>query len=521
MWEMPPPPIPDDGVPIPTLPPDADASMSDLELVADIWAADAREARYVADRAAAIAALARRRGIERDRDFGPVGGPGLDSRLRSSPVLEDVSETFVTELAMIRSCSEREAEHLAIESILLTTKLTATWSALYAGRIDVRKMRALLDLLGPAKPKVAAEIEVRVLPGAEHLTVAQLRARVRRLLARLDADALEKRRAAAARRAGVCHQPTGDGMSQLIVDLSVAGAAACVDAIGQYADLLRAGGDRRPIGVIRAAVAQDLILRPWDTSRPSVTAQILIHAPLPSLSSDTSHSQPATEVAGEVVTAAQCRELLEQLDMLGVRSAPAGGCVRVAIGDPSTGRLVAVATRRELRRGAFGAGGRGKRRSRRPAASSSRGTGTRLADAGGLDQRDARRPADGPGLRPPPPSGGYRPTAAQQRFVEIRDRRCRMPGCRRRPGRCDIDHAIAHADGGPTACWNLCCLCRRHHRIKTFASGWHFELLADGMLAVRTPSGVSRVTRPPGWTWEAEPDPPWLEEEAPPDRLRR
>ncbi len=238
---MPPPPIPDVGVPIPDLPDDvAAAAMSDLELVADIWAADARESRYVAERAASIAALARRRGVERDRDFGQLGGPGLDSRLRQSPVLADVSETFVTELAMIRCCSEIEAERLAIESILLTTKLTATWGALYAGRIDVRKMRALLDLLGPAKPKVAAAVEARVLPGAEHLTVAQLRAKVRRILARLDSEALDKRRRDAARRAGVCRQMTGDGMSQLIIDLSVAGAAACVDAISQYADLLRA-----------------------------------------------------------------------------------------------------------------------------------------------------------------------------------------------------------------------------------------------------------------------------------------
>ena len=106
-------------------------------------------------------------------------------------MLADVSETFVTELAMIRCCSEREAESLAIESILLTTKLRGTWSALYAGRIDVRKMRALVDLLGPAKPKVAAAIEARVLPGAERLTVAQLRDRVRRALARLDAEALD------------------------------------------------------------------------------------------------------------------------------------------------------------------------------------------------------------------------------------------------------------------------------------------------------------------------------------------
>src|SRR5688572_12721170 len=98
MWEMPPPSVPDEGVPIPHLPDDVADSLSDLELVADIWAADAREARHVAERAASIAALARRRRIERDRTFGTLGGPGLDSRLRQSPALSETSETFVTEL---------------------------------------------------------------------------------------------------------------------------------------------------------------------------------------------------------------------------------------------------------------------------------------------------------------------------------------------------------------------------------------------------------------------------------------
>jgi hypothetical protein len=50
--------------------------------------------------------------------------------------------------------------------------------------------------------------------------------------------------------------------------------------------------------------------------------------------------------------------------------------------------------------------------------------------------------------------------------------------------------------------------------------GWSFELLDDRRLVVRTPSGVSRVSVPPGWCYDEEPDPPWLDEEAPPDRLR-
>jgi hypothetical protein len=494
-----PPPIAVAGEPVRVLPQDLAPALSDTELVADIWAADARESRYVAQRAVSVAAFARRRRIQRDRDADAPGGPGPDSRARQPVVLADYSETLVAELALIRGCTETEAEALAVQSLILTTKLTGTWSALYEGRIDVRRMRALVDLLSTAKPKVAAEIERRVLPGAENLTVPQLRQRVRRSLARLDAAALDARRAEAALRADVWHQPTGDGMSRLTVELPLAKAAACVDAVHRYAQLRREDGDRRPIGVIRSDVAADLFLRPWDNTRPPVTAQLVVHAPLAALRPATAGVvRPAAEISGEIVTAAQCRELLEQLDMLGVRAAPSGGCVQVAVGDPATGRLVALATRNELRRAA----GSRRRRSRR-----------------GDDTASRSQPDDGPGLRPPPGTSRYRPSAQQRRFTRARDRSCRMPGCRRAPGRCDLDHGVAHAEGGPTACWNLCCLCRRHHRIKTFARDWHFELLADGRLLVRTPSGVSRVTRPPGWTFEQEPDPPWLQEEAPPDRL--
>ncbi|MFL6096357.1 MAG: HNH endonuclease, partial [Blastococcus sp.] len=55
--------------------------------------------------------------------------------------------------------------------------------------------------------------------------------------------------------------------------------------------------------------------------------------------------------------------------------------------------------------------------------------------------------------------------------------------------------------GGATDCDNLCCLCRRHHWLKTHAPGWTFRLDADGALHVTTPSGVTRISRPPGGEW--------------------
>jgi hypothetical protein len=98
----------------------------------------------------------------------------------------------------------------------------------------------------------------------------------------------------------------------------------------------------------------------------------------------------------------------------------------------------------------------------------------------------------------PAPTDAYPPTAAQRRFLTTRDRSCRHPGCDNKAGWADADHVIPHAQGGATDCANLCCLCRRHHRLKTFAPGWTYAMTPDGILTVRAPSGVTRTSRPPG-----------------------
>jgi hypothetical protein len=90
----------------------------------------------------------------------------------------------------------------------------------------------------------------------------------------------------------------------------------------------------------------------------------------------------------------------------------------------------------------------------------------------------------------------YRPSAFQVRFVHTRDRTCRHPGCATKAAWSDGDHVVPHAAGGETECANLCCLCRRHHRLKTHARGWTYAMAPDGTLTVTTPSGVPRTGRP-------------------------
>jgi hypothetical protein len=122
-------------------------------------------------------------------------------------------------------------------------------------------------------------------------------------------------------------------------------------------------------------------------------------------------------------------------------------------------------------------------------------------------------------LERPPPVDRYVPSAAQRRFLEHRDRTCGPPSCVQPVGRVDLDHVVPYPDGA-TDCDNLCCLCRRHHRLKTHAPGWRFVLTRDGRLEVTTPSGITRTTRPPGLRGRIEqralPAPPPPPQEPPP-----
>jgi hypothetical protein len=393
--------------------------------------------------------------------------------------LPGVREFFPDELALVLDCSRAEATSLAETALTLVERLPATWAALADGTLDWPRARAVARELGwPARevePAVVAEVEAAVLARAGELSVTTLRALTRRELLSRDASAAEHRRTQAERAADVTLHGAADGMSELRAFLPAPLGAAVREAVDRYARLARDAGDPRPIGALRTGVLGDLVLRPWDDSRPSVTAAVTVIAPLPTLSGCTAHPdrhpvEPG-EVDGHPITAGQLRELLSDLDALcpGGLRAPTGGTLDVALVDQATGALRAAVTRPEL-----------ERLVRRGCPSHPAGD----CSCGVLDR--------------PPAIDRYRPTPSQYRFVRTRDRTCRHPGCRSRAAWADLDHVVPHGDGGPTDCANLCCLCRRHHRLKTHARGWRFVLCPDGVLSVTTPSGITRTTRPPG-----------------------
>ncbi|WP_113964172.1 HNH endonuclease signature motif containing protein [Mycobacterium shimoidei] len=98
------------------------------------------------------------------------------------------------------------------------------------------------------------------------------------------------------------------------------------------------------------------------------------------------------------------------------------------------------------------------------------------------------------------PEAGYRPSAALAEFVRLRDLTCRFPGCDLPAEHCDIDHTVPYPLG-PTHPSNLKLLCRYHHLLKTFYTGfggWADQQLPDGTVIWTAPTGHTYTTTPGG-----------------------
>jgi hypothetical protein len=384
-----------------------------------------------------------------------------------------VSEFFPDELAHVLNLGRGTAAFRARRAHTWRESLPATFLALHRGEIDERRAGVLADVLQSTTPGLAQAVETILLPEATDLSVAKLKIRALELLAELDSAGVDQRRAEAERNADVFLQPGSDGRATLGADLAADEAAEAYAVLDELARMAKADGDPRPIGQLRAELFSLLLRRPGGHGQPGVAAHLTISAALDSL---TGASVQAGSVNGLAITAAHVGELLARIGALGL-TCPEGGSLTFAITD-YVGRLLATTTVAEL---------------------------LRVAKQGCTDHPGSD--CGCPVIGAPPDTDAYSPTGRQETFVTTRDRTCRTPNCGQRVGWADLDHVIAHSCAGETSCTNLCCLCRSHHRLKTFARGWTFRMDPDGTLHVTTPSGVTRTTRPPGLR-PPQPDPP-------------
>ena len=460
-----------------------------------IGAAEARRARW-------IAGFCRSRPASNDRPDTEIGAAAAATRAARPAVLATVSEWAVDEVATALSITSAKAQAWMVQSLQLVGRLPATLEALAAGELTWDHAAAMCQVVAPLDDEHRAEAEARVLARLGHKTPTQLRAAAHRVVQRLDGQAISRRVETALRERGIRLHPTGDGLGTLcLTDLPLPVLRAVQDALRQYADAAQAPGDRRTRQQRMADCLVDLVLRPGAHGLAPVQAQLTVIASVRTLLG----GDDPGEVAGGVVPAETVRALARALGLLpahaavGAPSAPAEAAPADA--EPTEAAHAARCAAAGLTDLLDARTLSGTALAHRPhIAVVDELTGQLLAltDAAGLRA--------GRALGPPPPTDRYPPTDALRRHVQLRDRRCRFPGCRR-PGRGCDQHHLTRWPLGDTSAENLCCLCRHHHRLVHQAPGWQLHALADGALRFTTPTGQVLVTHPHGSGDDDEPPP--------------
>ena len=518
-------------------------------------AAGEQVARAEARRVRALAAFARSRPAAMfDRAPGERGAASAASVAARPAALTDVSEWAVDEAAATLGVSGRAASLLLIDAVTLVEGLPATLAALSAG--DISPAHARVDGRGRRRGGRPGEARARwrrrCCPRAAGQTAPALRAAVRRAVARIDAAAAADRLAKAVRDRHVRLDARDDGMSTLTALLTTPVGRACHEALSAYAKACEfdedGNRDPRTHEQRMADCLADLILRPH-ADHPAVRVVLTLIAGVDTVTgqgdgcrrartSSTATSCPRHRCANWRTSSACCRGPSHRATAATDVRTPAtpagddGARRRADAADSDRGGAstrpgsLRCATRNWPRRRNCGRLRRGDRQPEREAGggSATRAALTRLLDTRRLiDTALAERPriavvdqlsgtllaltdstelraaaAAGRGLGPPSGTDAYQPTDPLYRFVRLRDRRCRFPGCRLRARCCDLDHQVPHPHGRH-AHDNLACLCEHHHRLSHQAPGWRLHRDADGGLVWTLPGGRTITTYPPAF----------------------
>ena len=112
---------------------------------------------------------------------------------------------------------------------------SAILAALRRGDLDWAKARAVADAVAVLPPEIARRVEDAALVRAGQQTCAQLRASLRRLVARHDPLGAECRHQAQRAKRSVCLRPLDDGMAELLAILPADAAVAAYGAVDALA----------------------------------------------------------------------------------------------------------------------------------------------------------------------------------------------------------------------------------------------------------------------------------------------
>jgi hypothetical protein len=400
------------------------------------------------------------------------------------------------ELAIELTLTRRSAGRL-VEVCDELNRLTDVHAALEAGLIDWPRACVFADELAPLDDAAAAAIAARLADQAPGWTTGQLRAALARAVLAADAAAAQRRRDQGRKdtRVELWHEPSGNaaiaGRELPPADAITADAALTADA-----EWLRGNGMTGTLAELRAAAylarlsgraLADLV--PQDDT--AATGGSGFGAPDLGDSSRSSGTTPAASSGGPESGRPRRGGLIHLTMPLaalaGLSDAP-GEVAGYGPADVATCRDLAARTGSASRWCLTLTGPDGRAVGH---ACAGRGRGPRpgqpvITWAAGLRGKLQLLETGTCGHRRQSP--GYTWPAQLRHLIEIRQRTCTAPGCRRPATASDIDHTIPYDQGGPTCECNGAPLCRRHHRCKQ-TRGWRLAQGPPGEMTWRLPSG--------------------------------
>jgi hypothetical protein len=364
----------------------------------------------------------------------------------------EVEEFAAEEVAVALTISPGSARNLIGHALDLRHRFPRVRAALASGTVDGFRARIVTTVTTALDHATAARVEEKILPKLARVTTGQLDKLVAAELITADPDTADHDIEQAQTFKGVWPTPnTHPGLAGMTAELDTDAMARLDQTISTVARLLRRTGRTEPWQQLRAD-ALGMLADPTsvDTLRTHVT------------------ETATTAAADHAATHGEAARSGPAGDGAAGRSGPGRGGGRL----PSTVLYVHAHAdgRFELDRHGPITSGQAHRILRH--------SNVVIKPVIDLNQRLA--------------ADSYQIPEPIKETIQLRDRTCRFPGCPRPARRCETDHTIPWPHG-PTTPANLCCLCTRHHRMKTH-SRWQLQQPFAGILIWRSPTGSIHIT---------------------------
>ncbi|WP_194861188.1 HNH endonuclease signature motif containing protein [Dietzia sp. SYD-A1] len=391
--------------------------------------------------------------------FDPDGPP----RPRDHAVL-DPFDVACAELVATYGVHHRRAASMLTLARDLVMGFPGIVEAMRSGLLDertavmlVRQMRTVDPSVLDVVHRLVVDSLLESIASGERPGRHAILAKTDSIIAAFDPEGVARRCAAARHERGVSVRRGADGMSELRAHLTSTEATAVHDALQHTAGERLDREKQARIDAVRNGTGP--AYDPHARSRQQHLADALVDAILGTGDSDASgdSGRSARDSAPQIrpiITILAPRGPGEEPEVYVPRSGPASIDALIALLARSVGAQISVPD----------------------------------PEAGSADSTDGAR--------------RYRISAELARRIRLRDGTCRHPGCSVPAEDCDVDHVVPfdHSEpgrGGQTVEANLMCLCRSHHRFKTFHT-WYYQLLRDGTLTIVTESGHTITTLPDG-----------------------